>query len=248
MTTKLASLAVSLAVVAGSAMAGPEAPRAVVELFTSQGCSSCPPADRIMADIARDPELIGLSLPVDYWDYLGWKDTMAKPMFSDRQRAYASARGDRQVYTPQVVVNGVVPCLGSNRAEIDRAVASSPAGASRPELPVAVKVSETSTAVMVELGAAAADGPKAAELWVVPVTRSREVAIGRGENKGRTLTYANVARGLAKVGDWTGAPAQVEVPLRTARPGDADSYVVLLQATSASGPGAIIGAARAPGP
>ncbi len=85
-------------------------PRAVVELFTSQGCSSCPPADKIIGELAKDPSVIALSMPIDYWDYLGWKDTLADARFSARQKAYSLMRGDREVYTPQVVVNGVGPC------------------------------------------------------------------------------------------------------------------------------------------
>ena len=98
-------------------------PRAVIELFTSQGCSSCPPADRLMGELAHDPSLVTMSLPVDYWDYLGWKDTLALHGHSNRQRAYAITRGDREVYTPQAVVNGVVHVLGSDKAAIERAIA-----------------------------------------------------------------------------------------------------------------------------
>src|SRR3954470_22425109 len=97
-------------------------PRAVIELFTSQGCSSCPPADRLIAEYSRDPSVIALSLAVDYWDYLGWKDTLALSGHSKRQRAYAKARGDREVYTPQVVVDGAVHALGSDKAAIERAI------------------------------------------------------------------------------------------------------------------------------
>src|SRR6476659_633562 len=97
-------------------------PRAVVELFTSQGCSSCPPADKIIGDLARDPSIIALSMPIDYWDYLGWKDTLADSRFSARQRAYSRMRGDREVYTPQVVVNGSVHVIGSDRAGIENAI------------------------------------------------------------------------------------------------------------------------------
>src|SRR3954452_16444821 len=97
-------------------------PRAVVELFTSQGCSSCPPADRIIGELARDPSVIALSMPIDYWDYLGWKDTLADARFSARQKAYSQVRGDRKVYTPQVVVNGSAHVIGSDRAGIDRAI------------------------------------------------------------------------------------------------------------------------------
>src|SRR5438128_802553 len=97
-------------------------PRAVVELFTSQGCSSCPPADRILGELAKDPSVIAVSLPIDYWDYLGWKDTLADSRFSARQKAYSQMRGEREVYTPQVVVNGSAPVIGSDRASIEGAI------------------------------------------------------------------------------------------------------------------------------
>src|SRR5258707_4857710 len=97
-------------------------PRAVVELFTSQGCSSCPPADKIMGELAKDPSVIALSMPIDYWDYLGWKDTLADSRFSARQKAYSQMRGDRDVYTPQVIVNGSVHLIGSDRAGIEGAI------------------------------------------------------------------------------------------------------------------------------
>src|SRR6201987_1625327 len=94
-------------------------PRAVVKLFPSQGCSSCPPADKIIGELAKDPSVIALSMPIDYWDYLGWKDTLADARFSARQKAYSQMRGDREVYTPQVVVNGSVHVVGSDRAGIE---------------------------------------------------------------------------------------------------------------------------------
>ncbi len=109
------AFAAALAATALTTQAFAGEPRAVVELFTSQGCSSCPPADRLMGELAHDPSLVTLSLPVDYWDYLGWKDTLALHGHSNRQRAYADARGDREVYTPQVVINGVVHVLGSDK-------------------------------------------------------------------------------------------------------------------------------------
>ena len=97
-------------------------PRAVVELFTSQGCSSCPPADKILGELAKDPSVIALSMPIDYWDYLGWKDTLADARFTARQRAYSRVRGDREVYTPQAVINGSVHVIGSDRAGIENAI------------------------------------------------------------------------------------------------------------------------------
>src|SRR5712664_522005 len=99
-------------------------PRAVVELFTSQGCSSCPPADQIIGELAKDPSVIALSLPIDYWDYLGWKDTLADSRFSARQKAYSHMRGEREVYTPQVVVNGSAHVIGSDRNGIESAISN----------------------------------------------------------------------------------------------------------------------------
>src|SRR5215475_3578675 len=97
-------------------------PRAVVELFTSQGCSSCPPADKVIGELAKDPDVIALSMPIDYWDYLGWKDTLADARFSARQKAYSRMRGDRDVYTPQAIVNGSAQVIGSNLESIKQAI------------------------------------------------------------------------------------------------------------------------------
>src|ERR1700753_861259 len=97
-------------------------PRAVIELFTSQGCSSCPPADKVIGELAKDPSVIALSMPIDYWDYLGWKDTLADSRYSARQKAYSRMRGDRDVYTPQGVVNGSAHLIGSDQAGIEAAI------------------------------------------------------------------------------------------------------------------------------
>ena len=122
--------------------AGAAEPRAVIELFTSQGCSSCPAADKLLGELSRDPTLVTLSLPVDYWDYLGWKDTLALHGHSNRERAYADARGDREVYTPQVVVNGLVPVLGSDKAAIEHAIAQTRQSAAPLTLPVTLTVAD----------------------------------------------------------------------------------------------------------
>ena len=221
---------------AGAAGAGP---LAVVELFTSQGCSSCPPADAAMRELARRADVVALTLPVDYWDYLGWKDTLAQPAFSARQRAYASGRGDRQVFTPQLVVNGARACIGSDAAALERLIQS---GRARPTVPVTL--SETGGKVAVEIGAAPSAGR--ADVLLMPVARLREVAIGRGENHGKSITYANVVRGIARIGEWRGEPLRLEVPLAEAR-GDGDGYVVLLQRSEGDVPGPILGAAKSPG-
>src|ERR1700730_800026 len=130
---------IGAALIFAGAAAAPE-PRAIIELFTSQGCSSCPPADKLLAELRNDSSLLTLSLPVDYWDYLGWKDTLAMPGHTARQKAYSQARGDREVYTPQVVVNGVAQALGSDRGEIEKAVAQSHANHSAFSVPVHVTI------------------------------------------------------------------------------------------------------------
>src|SRR6516164_8888474 len=114
----------AIGVCAMMAMVRPAAaePRAVVELFTSQGCSACPPADKVIGELARDPTVIALSMPIDYWDYLGWKDTLADSRFTARQRSYSRMRGEHEIYTPQVVVNGAAHTLGSDRDGIERTI------------------------------------------------------------------------------------------------------------------------------
>ena len=229
---------------AQSAAAQARQPRAVIELFTSQGCSSCPAADALFVDLAKDPSLIALTLPVDYWDYLGWKDTLAHSTFSARQKGYAHLRGDGHVYTPQAVINGAGHVIGSDRAAIQTASATS-------ALPVRVTVSESDGMLRVTVGAATGSARTGAIL-VLPVARSREVAIARGENKDRKITYANVVRGVTKIGDWTGEEARFETPLASVKTGDSDGYVVLLQSvmpkpngTMKAGP--ILGAVKGAG-
>ncbi|WP_198411750.1 DUF1223 domain-containing protein [Microvirga flavescens] len=236
-------LALGLAALAQSAVA--ETPRAVVELFTSQGCASCPPADAVLADLAQQPEMIALSFPVDYWDYLGWKDTLAQPAFTARQKAYALSRSDRQVFTPQMVVNGVKSCVGSDRAQIERSIqaATSRFGT----LAVDVSTSEKNGIVTIEIGEAAAGAsPRQAEVWLLPVTRSQTVQVVRGENRGRAMSYANVVRDIRKLGPWTGEKARFEIPAARAREGG-DGYVVLLQAIDDTRPSIILGAAKSEG-
>ncbi len=134
-----------------SAAAAPASaePRAVIELFTSQGCSSCPAADKVLGELSADPSLVTMSLAVDYWDYLGWKDTLALHGHSDRQRAYAGARGDREVYTPQVVVNGVLHVLGSDKAAIENAIAQTRRDPAVLSLPVTMTVADGKVTVNV---------------------------------------------------------------------------------------------------
>ncbi len=218
--------------------ASQQRPRAVIELFTSQGCSSCPPADKLMVEMAKDPTLIVLSLPVDYWDYLGWKDTLAHSTFTYRQKAYSATRGDRQVYTPQAVINGAMHAVGSDRAAIDKAIAASREQTS--VLSVDLRIEKTDTGLRAVLPAMPG---LSGHLWVLPMVKERAVQIGRGENTGRSVTYANVVRGVTRLGFWSGEPLTVEIPA-TAVPTECEGVVVLLQGGSEKKPGQIMGAAR----
>src|SRR5207248_8022382 len=160
-------------------------PRAVIELFTSQGCSSCPPADKLLGELTADPSLMAISVPIDYWDYLGWKDTLADPRNTARQKAYAQTRGDGQVYTPQVVVNGSVHVLGSDRDAIEAAIAKSRKSGAMAAPHVTLSFTDGQVKVTIPEGALAR---QAAEVWLCGLTTAATVAIGRGENKGRTVT------------------------------------------------------------
>jgi hypothetical protein len=219
-------------------------PKAVVELFTSQGCSSCPPADALFVELAKNPDMIALTLPVTYWDYLGWKDTLGKDSFAKRQKFYAKARGDGQVYTPQAVINGASHVVGSDRIEIERAV-KQPSGTG-----FVTKVSLKEEAGTLQVGLVPLDGPaeRAAGVWVLPTTRLVTVPITRGENQGKTVSYANVVRGVTRIGDWDGKAATLTVPLAATQAPEADSYVVIVQAEQPGKygmmPGPILGAAR----
>ena len=212
----------------------------MVELFTSQGCSSCPAADRLLGELARDPSIVALSLNVDYWDYLGWKDTLALKGHSNRERAYANARGDRDVYTPQVVVNGVTAVLGSDKAAIEKAIVKTRRDAAALALPVTVKIEgDRLTASVPE----AKGERKSGEVWLCPVTAKAAVEIARGENRGKTITYHNVVRSWVKLGDWNGTAQTFSAPLKDVARDDTDSFAVLVQSGDSSKPGVVLGAA-----
>jgi hypothetical protein len=218
--------------------------RNVVELFTSQGCSSCPPADRLLVQLARDPDILTLSLPVDYWDYIGWKDTFASPGNAARQRAYAAAGGRGQVYTPQVVVNGLGSGIGSDRDAIEEMEHESHR---RPGvLAVPLDLSEHDGAITIAIGDAPAGAPRQAGVFLLALTRAGSVSIERGENAGATVIYSNVVRSITKVGDWNGAAQKLTADSALAKGGGADSFAVIVQAGDAGAPSAILAAARAP--
>jgi len=216
-------------------------PRAVVELFTSQGCSSCPPADKIIGELSSDPSIIALSMPIDYWDYLGWKDTLADSRFSARQRAYSRMRGDREVYTPQVVVNGSAHVIGSDLAGIESAIDKTSKSSSVMSVPVTMSLAGRQINVSVAAGKVPAT--EHGEVWICSISKSVPISIGRGENRGQQITYHNVVRNLLKVGDWNGSPESWTVPLENVVREGVDGAVVYVQDGSRDKPGPMLGAA-----
>ncbi|MBI5264318.1 MAG: DUF1223 domain-containing protein [Bradyrhizobium sp.] len=216
-------------------------PRAVVELFTSQGCSSCPPADKIIGELANDPTIIAMSMPIDYWDYLGWKDTLADSRFTARQRAYSRMRGDRDVYTPQAVVNGSVHVIGSDRAGIETAIGNT----AKHEGVMSVPVSMSLSGKQINVSVAQSKVPAAShgEVWICSVSKAVPISISRGENRGQQIIYHNVVRNLLKVGDWDGTQASWSVPLENLIREGVDGAVVYVQDGSRDKPGPMLGAA-----
>ncbi|MCC8937999.1 hypothetical protein CI1B_05080 [Bradyrhizobium ivorense] len=216
-------------------------PRAVVELFTSQGCSSCPPADKVIGELAKDPNVIALSMPIDYWDYLGWKDTLADSRFSARQKAYSHMRGDRDVYTPQAVINGSAHVIGSDRDSIESAIKATDNSAGVMSVPVTLTLSGK----QINVSVAAAKSPTAArgEVWICSISKSVPISIARGENRGREITYHNVVRNLLKVGDWNGSSGSWTVPLENITRDGVDAAAVYIQDGNREKPGPMLGAA-----
>lgn len=205
----------------------------VVEIFTSQGCSSCPPADKLVHELERSrPDVIALALHVDYWDYIGWKDPFANPAFTTRQRAYTRAAGSSTIYTPQIVVGGQDHVIGARPMELMKAVNKH---ANLP-LPAKVALSRSGDRVTVEVTSA---GPPvgASIVEILTYTPSATTNIRRGENAGRTLDYHNIVRDLTVVGDWSGAG-----PFRkTVRVSEGAPVVALVRRRSG---GPVLGAAR----
>jgi hypothetical protein len=232
--------AVATALTAGSSTFAAE-PRGVIELFTSQGCSSCPPADKLLGELSYDQSLIPLTLAIDIWDYLGWKDTLALPGHTKRQKAYSHVRGDHEgVYTPQAVINGTVQALGSDRAAIERAIKQSHTNKATLSLPLTMTLDGNRLTVTAP---AVANENATAEAWLCPISKTVAVAIGRGENSGRTFTYHNVVRRWVRLGAWNGQSATWSVPLADFKTDGVDAVAVIVQSGAASAPGPMLGAA-----
>jgi hypothetical protein len=218
-----------------AAMAGAQTtsePVVVIELYTSQGCSSCPPADEFLAALAADPRVVPLALHVDYWDYIGWKDGFAQPQFTKRQKDYARAIGSRTIYTPQMIVGGLDRVEGHRPVQvtslIDTHLRQGPS--------VALEMDRDGAVLEIRAKALRPlDEPVRVQL--VRYRPSETVEIGRGENAGRTVTYYNIVTLWQPLGDWSGAEP---LSITTDVPGP-DAVVVILQAP---GPSAIVAAAR----
>lgn len=238
MTRFLAGLGVALGLLQGTAsMAQDAAPHGpvVVELFTSQGCAACPPADAMMADLAARDDVIALSLHVDYWNYLGWEDTFSQALFTERQYGYGRAAGSTVVYTPQLVIGGQERVMGARAMEVADQIAMHRA---QPD-PVALHVANRGgeEAFLIEARWVDAASPPAMVVQLVAYSPHEVVEISRGENAGRTAEYYNVVRQWLVIAEWDGTePFNAEVTAEADLP-----HVVIVQGADH---GAILAAAK----
>ncbi|WP_404934163.1 DUF1223 domain-containing protein [Nitratireductor sp. L15S-10] len=218
-------------------------PIGVVELFTSQGCNSCPPADAVLDELASRKDVVALAYHVDYWDYLGWRDALARPANSERQRKYAGTLQKSSVYTPQAIVNGHRDMNGANRAEVMstlEALAGTAAG-----LQVDLSLEDTGDSIIVSVGSlpeGLEDKDISAHLVFVDYTPKSTVEIRAGENRGRTIQYRNAVNRIQTIGMWDGTARKFEMP-RSELIQKGNGCALLLQRVDGSGlPGAILGA------
>ncbi|WP_299733195.1 thioredoxin family protein [uncultured Tateyamaria sp.] len=203
----------------------------VVELFTSQGCSSCPPADKLMHELAKRDDVIALALHVDYWDYIGWKDEFANPSYSDRQRGYAMEAGRRSVYTPQMIINGTTDIVGARPMDLSKAISEHQTKAS----PVTLTAVRSGDVVTIK---ATSTQPNAEMLvHMVRYQPERTARITRGENAGHTLAYANVTQDWKILQQWDGV---TDLELDAQAPGDIPVVVMVQEGRH----GAILAAAQ----
>jgi hypothetical protein len=222
----LSLLLLSLSVIPAATNA---ASAVVVELFTSQGCSSCPPADALLGELARKPNIVALAYHVDYWDDLGWKDPFSIPEATQRQRGYVKRLSRAGAFTPQAVVSGDTSLIGSNRTEMNQAIATD-----RDTLAIDLSKSDANLRIRFP-----ESWKEAMDVYVVSYLDHATTQVGRGENAKKSLQEFNVVRSFRKLGRWNGKPQTMNVPLATF-PRDATAVAVLLQRT---GQGAIAGAA-----
>jgi hypothetical protein len=233
-------LAAGIAFFAMAAEAGPGRRPVVVELYTSQGCASCVPADALLAKLTKRPDVIPMSLSVTYWDMLGWKDTLASENYTRRQKAYAQAMGHGAVYTPQIIVDGTSDIVGSREQAVESAIDSHARWTDGDDVPVSLH--ETADELRIAIGAATDRSVKTpATVWMFHLKSAATVAIGGGENDGHTMTYHNVVGDLKAVGQWKGEPLAIDLPRSSMEGLPHDGVVVVVQ--SGGGYGKVVGAA-----
>ena len=232
-------LLLALAVAGGAAALRPRAgrtapegmasrrPKVVVELFTSQGCNACPPADALMKELCQRHGVLGISYNIDIWDYLGWRDTLARPEFTRRQRMYAKALGATRVYTPQMIINGRRQVVGNAREKVLAAVAEETRGEGCQRVPLTLR--HTRQALEIEIGETPALAGREATLWLVTMRGTAAVKIARGENRGREITYHHVARRIVPAGMWHGKAMRLSLPREEIMTRQADMCAALLQ-------------------
>ncbi|MFV1877224.1 DUF1223 domain-containing protein [Nioella sp.] len=231
MRSFIASIALGLLVLTAPA-ARADSP-VVVELFTSQGCSACPPADALLTQLAGRDDVIALALHVDYWDYIGWADTFASGQFTRRQHAYARHAGQRMVYTPQMIVGGVERVVGYEPMDVAELIAQYRVV----DYPVEVSLSRVEGGIVLRAVASMALEEPGMVVQIVRYMPSEMVEIRRGENAGRTVEYSNIVTEWMRVGTWSGAePYELQLVDNSALP-----IAAIVQMT---GPGQILGAAR----
>lgn len=205
----------------------------VIELYTSQGCSSCPPADALMQGLSMRDDVIALALHVDYWDYIGWKDSFADPAYSNRQRLYARAKGTRTIYTPQMIVDGQDFIVGYKPDELAQSIRAHKA------TPFPVSVDAVRKGSRITVNVSPKDGAVGeSSVYVVTYKPHQSVDIRRGENAGRTIDYYNIVTSWTRIGIWDGAGRE---SFAAKMPNDEDA-VVLVQPTDY---GPLLAAARA---
>lgn len=236
----MAMMAAALAAASPVLPAAAEPAKVVVELFTSQGCSSCPPADAFLGELARRDDVLPLSFHVKYWNYLGWRDRFATAEATDRQRNYRRTLGKSYVYTPQMVVNGSAQAVGSGRKRVLRLIE---AARSHPRLDISVDHQGGDRAtVRIAAGRRLA---RPATVWLVFYDNRHSTKISRGENEGATLVNTNVVRVLKRVGSYSGKALELDLSLEQLGAKGHDSCAVILQQ---DGFGPILGAVTFPLP
>ncbi|MEE8516579.1 MAG: DUF1223 domain-containing protein [Alphaproteobacteria bacterium] len=238
----LLALGVGFAVVAaGPARAEvPSDPNlVVVELFTSQGCSSCPPADAFLGELAKRSDVLALSLHVDYWNYIGWPDPFSSPAMTARQRAYSQSLGHRYVYTPQMVIDGKFQEVGSRTAKVERAIA----GAKR-QAPSKLRIKVVSKgAGKAVVRIPASKSSATATVWLVGFDNLHTTPITSGENSGRTISYHNVVRAIRPIGSWGGNATEISFDITHQGDAEFDNCAIIVQRGRA---GPILGAVALP--